>query len=72
MYLDILCMISLIQYLAGKNGVYCDLVRTVHEAFKQNELVRIDCKGLPISDYKKIGAKLRVCYLKEIIHGLKK
>lgn len=42
-----------------KNGVYCDLVRMVHEAFKQNELVRIDCKGLPISDYKKIGAKLR-------------
>jgi len=31
----------------------------VHEAFKQNELVRIDCKGIEKIDYKKIGAKLR-------------
>ncbi|KAH9288161.1 hypothetical protein KI387_032278, partial [Taxus chinensis] len=42
-----------------KNGVYCGLVQNVREAFKENDLVRLDCKGLPKSDYRKIGAKLR-------------
>lgn len=36
-------------------------MRHVREAFEDDELVRIDCKGLNTSDYKKIGAKLRVC-----------
>lgn len=35
----------------------------VRDAFLTDELVRIDCKGLPKSDYKKIGVKLRVCFL---------
>ncbi|KAG5024461.1 hypothetical protein AAZX31_08G035100 [Glycine max] len=43
----------------GKNGVYCDLVKTVREAFEECELVRINCQGLNKSDYRKIGAKLR-------------
>ncbi|XP_057819486.2 CRS2-associated factor 1, mitochondrial isoform X1 [Cryptomeria japonica] len=42
-----------------KNGVYCGLVHNVRDAFKNNDLARIDCKGLPKSDYRKIGAKLR-------------
>lgn len=32
----------------------------VRDAFLMEELVRIDCKGLERSDYKKIGVKLRV------------
>jgi hypothetical protein len=32
----------------------------VRDAFLADELVRIDCKGLPKSDYRKIGVKLRV------------
>lgn len=32
----------------------------VRDAFLSCELVRIDCKGLERSDYKKIGCKLRV------------
>jgi hypothetical protein len=35
-------------------------VQHVREAFEDDDLVRIDCKGLNTSDYKKIGAKLRV------------
>lgn len=44
----------------GKNGVYCDLVTNVREAFGECELVRINCQGLGASDYRRIGAKLRV------------
>lgn len=47
-------------YLAAKNGYYASLVPMVRDAFLTDELVRIDCKGLPKSDYKKIGVKLRV------------
>ncbi|PIN16223.1 hypothetical protein CDL12_11100 [Handroanthus impetiginosus] len=43
----------------AKNGYYASLVPMVRDAFLCDELVRIDCKGLPISDYKKIGCKLR-------------
>lgn len=42
----------------GKNGVYCDLVKNVREAFEACELARINCQGLNGSDYRKIGAKL--------------
>lgn len=38
----------------------------VRDAFLTDELVRIDCKGLPISDYKKIGVKLRVSIYGEV------
>ncbi|XP_051117039.1 CRS2-associated factor 1, mitochondrial-like isoform X3 [Andrographis paniculata] len=44
----------------SKNGYYGSIVPMVRDAFLNDELVRIDCKGLPISDYKKIGCKLRV------------
>lgn len=47
-------------FIAAKNGVYCDLVKNVREAFEACELVRISCQGLNGSDYRKIGAKLKV------------
>ncbi|KAJ9551124.1 hypothetical protein OSB04_015169 [Centaurea solstitialis] len=43
----------------GKNGVYCDLVNNVKEAFEACDLVRINCEGMNGSDYRKIGAKLK-------------
>ncbi|XP_078180019.1 CRS2-associated factor 1, mitochondrial-like isoform X1 [Carex rostrata] len=43
----------------AKNGYYSGLVTLVRDALLADELVRIDCKGLPKSDYKKIGVKLR-------------
>ncbi|XP_026661375.1 CRS2-associated factor 1, chloroplastic-like [Phoenix dactylifera] len=43
----------------AKNGVYCNLVKQVREAFEACELVRINCKGLNKSDCRKIGAKLK-------------
>ncbi|EHA8591691.1 CRS2-associated factor 1, chloroplastic [Cocos nucifera] len=43
----------------AKNGVYCNLVKQVREAFEACELVRISCKGLNKSDCRKIGAKLK-------------
>jgi RNA-binding protein YhbY len=46
--------------MTGKNGVYFKLVKNVREAFEECELVRVNCQGLNKSDYRKIGAKLRV------------
>ncbi|MED6147121.1 CCR4-Not complex caf1 ribonuclease subunit Caf1 [Stylosanthes scabra] len=43
----------------AKNGVYCDLVANVREAFEECELVRINCQGLDESDFRRIGGKLR-------------
>lgn len=43
----------------AKNGYYASLVPMVRDAFLVDELARIDCKGLPKSDYRKIGVKLR-------------
>lgn len=43
----------------GKNGVYCTLVRDVRHAFEGCPLVKIDCRGMHASDYKKIGARLK-------------
>ncbi|GKV14530.1 hypothetical protein SLEP1_g25393 [Rubroshorea leprosula] len=43
----------------AKNGVYVSLVRDVRDAFEGSPLVKIDCKGMHASDYKKIGAKLK-------------
>ncbi|RZC53758.1 hypothetical protein C5167_012614 [Papaver somniferum] len=42
-----------------KNGYYGNLVPMVRDAFLTEEMVRIDCKGLNKSDYKKMGYKLR-------------
>ncbi|KAF3784113.1 CRS2-associated factor 1 [Nymphaea thermarum] len=44
----------------AKNGVYARLVPMVRDAFLTDELVRIDCRGLNKSDYRRIGCKLRV------------
>lgn len=35
-------------------------MKDVRHAFEGSPLVKIDCKGLEPSDYKKIGAKLKV------------
>lgn len=43
----------------AKNGVYITLVRDVRHAFEGSPLVKIDCKGMHASDYKKLGAKLK-------------
>ncbi|KAI4388429.1 hypothetical protein MLD38_000755 [Melastoma candidum] len=43
----------------GKNGVYCDLVKNVREAFQECDLIKINCQGMNPSDYRKIGAKLQ-------------
>ncbi|CAH9124248.1 unnamed protein product [Cuscuta epithymum] len=43
----------------AKNGVYNELVNDVRHAFEGSQLVKIDCKGLGASDYKKLGAKLK-------------
>lgn len=58
----------------AKNGYYASLVSMVRDAFLVDELVRIDCEGLPRSDFKKIAVKLRdlvpcipVTFLKEQI-----
>lgn len=36
------------------------LVKDVRDAFELSPLVKVDCPGLEPSDYKKIGAKLKV------------
>lgn len=46
--------------VTAKNGVYTTLVKDVRDAFEGSHLVKIDCKGLDPSDYKKLGAKLKV------------
>lgn len=46
--------------IAAKNGVYITLVRDVRAAFEGSPLVKVDCKGMEPSDYKKLGAKLKV------------
>lgn len=43
----------------AKNGVYISLVKDVRDAFEMSPLVKVDCRGLDPSDYKKIGAKLK-------------
>ena len=53
-YRVLLCLFS------GKNRLYSTLVEDVRNAFKLDDLVRIDCQGLKPTDYKKIGAKLKV------------
>lgn len=47
-------------WCAGKNGVYLTLVQDVRNAFQADDLVKVDCKGMNATDYKKIGAKLKV------------
>lgn len=54
-------MCLLIAHLTAKNGVYLNLVKDVRHAFEESTLVKIDCRGMHASDYKKIGAKLKVC-----------
>lgn len=42
-----------------RNGVYVNVVGRVREAFKTEEVVRLDCNHVETSDCKKIGVKLR-------------
>eukprot|EP00252_Welwitschia_mirabilis_P017605 TRINITY_DN3897_c0_g1_i1.p1 TRINITY_DN3897_c0_g1~~TRINITY_DN3897_c0_g1_i1.p1 ORF type:complete len:403 (-),score=52.88 TRINITY_DN3897_c0_g1_i1:521-1729(-) len=43
----------------AKNGVYLNLVEDVREAFRKSELVKVNCKGMKPSDYKRIGVKMQ-------------
>lgn len=43
----------------AKNGVYTSLVKDVRHAFEVCPIVKINCKGMHASDYKKLGAKLK-------------
>lgn len=43
----------------AKNGVYTTLVKDVRNAFEECPIVKVDCRGMHASDYKKIGAKLK-------------
>lgn len=45
---------------AARNGVYVNVVDRVREAFKTEEVVRLDCTHVGTSDCKRIGVKLRV------------
>ncbi|KAF5949667.1 hypothetical protein HYC85_011660 [Camellia sinensis] len=42
-----------------RNGVYVNVVERVREAFQTEEVVRLDCTHVGLSDCKKIGVKLR-------------
>ncbi|OVA06090.1 RNA-binding [Macleaya cordata] len=42
-----------------RNGVYVNVVARMREAFKTEEVVRLDCTHVETSDCKKIGVKLR-------------
>lgn len=53
-------------YAAAKNGIYISLVKDVRDAFEGSELVKINCEGMHASDYKKLGAKLKVCVIVKI------
>lgn len=53
-------MANLFFLNTAKNGVYINLVKDVRDAFEGSPLVKIDCQGMHASDYKKIGAKLKV------------
>ena len=58
--LFVLVYLTCMFQTVAKNGYYGSLVPMVRDAFITEELVRIDCKGLERSDYKKVGCKLRV------------
>lgn len=47
-------------YYTARNGVYVNVVDRVREAFKTDEVVRLDCNHVETSDCKRIGVKLRV------------
>lgn len=46
--------------------MYVNVVERVREAFKAEEVVRLDCTHVGTSDCKKIGVKLRVWWVLEI------
>lgn len=61
---------SLCFWLTGKNGVYINLVRDVRNAFKVDDLVKVDCQNMNPSDFKKIGAKLKVKYCDFVLQSV--
>ncbi|KAJ6423219.1 hypothetical protein OIU84_024203 [Salix udensis] len=42
-----------------RNGVYVNVIERVRDAFETEEVVRLDCKHVGMSDCKKIGVKLK-------------
>ncbi|WOL08119.1 hypothetical protein Cni_G16871 [Canna indica] len=45
--------------LRARNGVYVNVVERIREAFRNTDILRLDCGHVYTSDYKKIGVKLR-------------
>lgn len=61
---SIICLTAMFFFpCSARNGVYVNVVERVREAFKTDEVVRLDCTHVGTSDCKKIGVKLRVCPL---------
>lgn len=50
--------------------MYCDLAKNIREAFEACELVRINCQGMNPSDYRKIGAKLKVKLFPVLVNAI--
>lgn len=48
---------------SARNGVYVNVVGRVREEFETEEVVRLDCTHVGMSDCKRIGVKLKVCVL---------
>jgi len=45
---------------SARNGVYVNVVGRVREEFETEEIVRLDCTHVGMSDCKRIGVKLKV------------
>jgi hypothetical protein len=44
---------------SARNGVYVNVVGRVREEFETEEIVRLDCTHVGMSDCKRIGVKLK-------------
>ena len=52
--------LNAVNLCSARNGVYVNVVDRVRDAFETEEVVRLDCKHVGMSDCKKIGVKLKV------------
>ena len=53
-------MTLMVMSSAARNGVYANVVEKVREAFKTEEVLKLDCAHVGMSDCKRISVKLRV------------
>lgn len=56
---DVLTL-NAVNLCSARNGVYVNVADRVRDAFETEEVVRLDCKHVGMSDCKKIGVKLKV------------